>query len=250
MPLFLVLLLAFSFRSSALAQDVPPGRDLHKDVALVLPLVKTCIYENWFKTTTTSDDDPIVKIALHFRPDGTLDSEPKVLNPIARPEFSRLATIALNAIHKCVPLRNMPPGTYYIWKDVVLQFATSAGVGEALAPARQGNDYLAKGQFDQAIAEYSRAIQKAPDAARYYNARAWAYLKAGKPAKGLPDVQKALQLAPHDARALDTRGSIFEALGRREEAIRDFRRAFSMGANDPEVLASARAALSRLGSEP
>jgi tetratricopeptide (TPR) repeat protein len=214
-----------------------------------LPLVKTCIYENWYKTTRTSDNDPIVKISLHFRPDGTLDGEPKVITRISNDvNFSRLAATALDAITKCVPLRNMPPGTYYIWKDVVLQFATRASVGEALAPARQGNEYLAKGQFDHAIAEYSRAIQMAPDAARYYNARAWAYLKAGKPTQGLPDVRKALELAPHDARALDTRGSIFEALGRREEAIRDFRRAISLGVNDPEVQASGRAALNRLGS--
>lgn len=252
MPLLVAFLIALTIQSAALAQDnnrpskqdVPPGRDLNKDVAVVLPLIKSCIYDNWHKTVTRPNT-PAVKIQIRFKPDGTLDGAPKVVNPVATADFSRLATTGLRAVHNCVPLKNMPPETYYLWKEVVLHFASDKSAAEI-----RGDRYVAVGQFDRAIAEYTKAIKMAPRVAKFYNDRAWAYFKAGKAAQGLPDAKKALELDPHDARALDTRGSIFEALGRRDEAIADFRRALSLGANDGEVQASGREALKRLGSTP
>jgi tetratricopeptide (TPR) repeat protein len=222
-------------------------------MALVLPRVRTCIFENWNKTTKTGSNDPIVSIRLLFNPDGTLSNEPTIIRPAPTPAFSRLADTALRAIHKCVPLKGMPPETYYVWKEVVLHFGTNkagGAIGKALAHALRASQYESAGRFDRAIADYSKAIEMVPHDASYYNYRAWAYFKAGKAARGLPDAKKALELQPNYARALDTRGSIFEALGRRDEAIADFRRALSLGANDPEVQASGKEALKRLGAEP
>jgi tetratricopeptide (TPR) repeat protein len=79
-----------------------------------------------------------------------------------------------------------------------------------------------------------------------YNARAWAYFKAGKAVQGLPDAEKSLELRPNDAETLDTRGSIFETLGRKEEAIADFRKALRINSN----LESSKEGLKRLGVSP
>jgi tetratricopeptide (TPR) repeat protein len=256
MFLLVAFLIAFVFQSAAVAQesnqdassapkqDVPPGRDRGKDIALVLPLVRNCIYENWDKTTRPAPNNPVVSIRLHFNRDGTLGSKPTILKPVPTSNFSRLVDTALRAIHKCLPLKNMPPETYYVWQDVVFHFTT----GGPAAYAHRADLHLALGQFDRAIADYSKAIEMAPREASYYNYRAWAYFKAGKAAKGLPDAKKALELQPNYARALDTRASIFEALGRREEAIADFRRALTIGTDDPEVQASGKEALKRLGA--
>jgi tetratricopeptide (TPR) repeat protein len=259
MRLLMAFLIALTLPSDVLSQDnpVPPGRDRNKDAAEVLPLVRNCMLEHWDATTgKLGSNDLVITIRLDFRRDGALENEPKITHPIARQDFARLADNALKAVHKCVPLKNMPAETYYIWKAVVLHFVINKAAEEAFAHAHQANQYVAMGQFDRAIADYSKAIKKVPHAiaphlrAEYYNSRAWAYFKAGKPAQGLPDVRKALELQPNYARALDTRGSIFEALGRREQAIADFRRALSLGANDPEVQASGTDALKRLGARP
>jgi tetratricopeptide (TPR) repeat protein len=89
---------------------------------------------------------------------------------------------------------------------------------------RRGSDYADKGEYDRAIADYSKAIELNPKDDDAYTGRAWSYFKAGKAAQGLPDAERSLELYPHNAHALDTRGHIFEALGRREEAIADYRR--------------------------
>jgi Tfp pilus assembly protein PilF len=83
-----------------------------------------------------------------------------------------------------------------------------------------------------------------------YDARAWAYFKAGQAARALPDVERSLRQHPSDARPLNTRGNIYEALGKREEAIADFRRALSLSPNDQELQASSKEALKRLGADP
>ena len=264
MLLLVAFLIALAFQSVALAQEntqgahpipskqgVPPGRDPGRDIAVVMPLIRTCIFENWNKTVQTGSSDAIVSVKLHFNPDGSLRDEPTIMQPVSTPAFSRLADAALRAIHKCVPLKNMPPETYYMWKEVIFRLSPyKAGdiKNSALGYALRANKYEAAGQFDRAIADYSKAIQMAPRDASYYNYRAWAYFKAGKAAKGLPDAKKALELQPNYARALDTRASIYEALGKREEAIADFRRALSIGTDDPEVQASGKEALKRLGA--
>ncbi len=110
----------------------------------------------------------------------------------------------------------------------------------------RGVAYGLKGEFDRAIADYTKAIEINPKDARYYNNRAWYYLKAGKAAQGLQDAEKSLELRPDEARTLGTRGQIFEALGRREEAIADYRRALSKDPSDQE----SKDGLKRLGASP
>jgi tetratricopeptide (TPR) repeat protein len=107
-------------------------------------------------------------------------------------------------------------------------------------------DNIKKHKHDRAIADYTKAIEIDLKSAWAYNARAWAYFKAGKAVQGLPDAEKSLELRPNDAETLDTRGSIFETLGRKEEAIADFRTALRINSN----LESSKEGLKRLGVSP
>ena len=117
---------------------------------------------------------------------------------------------------------------------------------DTLSYINRGYEYVQKGDFERALADYSRAIEL--DAARWdaRQGRAWVYLKMGKAAEGLADADASLKLKPNEAQALDTRGHILEALGRRAEAIADFRRALAL---EPR-LAGSRDALRRLGAGP
>ena len=103
--------------------------------------------------------------------------------------------------------------------------------------------HLDKEEFNNAIADVSKAIEINPNEADHYRLRAWVYLKAGNAAAGLPDADRSLELRPNHAFTLYTRGRIFEALGKREEAIIDY---YSALANDANFELSKRA-LKRLG---
>ena len=112
-----------------------------------------------------------------------------------------------------------------------------------------GVAYMKKGNYDRAIAEQTKALEidsTTPEAFSYYFNRALAYPKAGKATQGLSDAERALQLSPNSAFALNARGQILEALGRRQEAIADFRQALAI---DPNIEDS-REGLRRLGATP
>jgi tetratricopeptide (TPR) repeat protein len=135
----------------------------------------------------------------------------------------------------------------------IRDFDHALSIAYGLAPLEEGVIAAARGvartklgQYEGAIADFTRAIELHPSRADLYNARAWAYLKAGKSGHGLPDAERALQLNPAFAAALDTRGQILEALGRHEEAIADFRRALAL---DPGIEES-KEGLKRLGAAP
>lgn len=112
----------------------------------------------------------------------------------------------------------------------------------------RGAAYASKGDFKRAIIDYSTTllfIRMQRDAS-VWSDRAWAYLMVGKAAQALSDAERSLELRPDHAPTLNTRGHILEALGRRQEAIADFRRALEL---DPTIQAS-KDALKRLGAAP
>jgi tetratricopeptide (TPR) repeat protein len=110
----------------------------------------------------------------------------------------------------------------------------------------RGLAYRSKGDNDQAIADYTEAITLKPDYADAYNSRAWAYHEKGADAQGLPDAEKAVALAPKDAAAIETRAEIYEKLGQSDKAIADYRMALTL---DPSV-GGAQDGLKRLGATP
>jgi tetratricopeptide (TPR) repeat protein len=76
-------------------------------------------------------------------------------------------------------------------------------------------DYFAQGDYDyeqgncdQAIADYTRAIELNPDLAEAYNNRAYIYMVKKEYALALPDLDRALQLRPNYVNALMNRGDI------------------------------------------
>ena len=109
-----------------------------------------------------------------------------------------------------------------------------------------GNAYLENGHIDQAIGDYTKAIEQLPANPDVYNRRAWAYHLKNEDANGLPDANKAVALAPADANCLETRAEIYEKLGRRDKAIADYRAALRLEPKDSESLAG----LKRLGVTP
>jgi tetratricopeptide (TPR) repeat protein len=128
---------------------------------------------------------------------------------------------------------------------------------DAEAYKNRGNAYLAKGNLDGAIADYTKAIEIKPKDADAYNSRGDAYETKGDFERAAVDFTKAieidpkdsdayinrcwlratanrdltlafadcdtgLRLAPNDANGLDSLGFLYLRLGRLDEAIANY----------------------------
>jgi tetratricopeptide (TPR) repeat protein len=65
----------------------------------------------------------------------------------------------------------------------------------------RGNDYYRKGEYDRAIADYTKAIKLDPKHAFFYNNRGIAYGKKGDRKQAIADYRKALEIDPSYQRA-------------------------------------------------
>lgn len=100
---------------------------------------------------------------------------------------------------------------------------------KSLAYAMRALAHSLKGQYDQALPDYDRAIELDPSSAIALNNRAWAYYKMGKAQRGLRDVERSIQLQPASAHAYDTRAHIHQDMGHTAKALADYGRAARFG---------------------
>ena len=85
----------------------------------------------------------------------------------------------------------------------------------------RGFAYSKKGQYDKAIADYTAAIELAPQNGRIYEARASAYESTQQYDKAIGDWSKAVSIAPVEYNYLN-RGRLYRNMGRYREAIADY----------------------------
>jgi len=94
-----------------------------------------------------------------------------------------------------------------------------ANAGRALS--NRGNAYLAVGQLDKAISDYTNAINLAPSAIAYFN-RGNAYLKKEQYELAEKDYAEALKLDPTLVDAYLNRGVTYTNRGQYDKAIADY----------------------------
>ncbi len=129
--------------------------------------------------------------------------------------------------------------------DAIASFTTSISTAEsASAYNERGTAYFLKGQVNDAMADYDRAIALDGTNGNAFNNRAWVNYKLGRIKEAKADADRAQSLSPAKADVYDTRGHIFEALGDRAAAIKSFEKALSLDS----TLQSSEAALKRLGA--
>src|SRR4030067_1112116 len=96
-------------------------------------------------------------------------------------------------------------------------------------PAQQhinkGNEYYNQGQYDEAITEYSEAIELEPTNSEYYYNRGNAYLKKGQLQIAVADYDKAIMLDPEFVMAYNNRGQAYAGQMQFDTAIADFSKA-------------------------
>jgi tetratricopeptide (TPR) repeat protein len=91
----------------------------------------------------------------------------------------------------------------------------------------RGIAYENKERYDLAIADFTKTVELNPSHAGAFNARARVYLKTDERVLALRDAERAVSLDPTDEKFLETRARLYEALGRPQDAIVDNRRVLS-----------------------
>lgn len=102
-----------------------------------------------------------------------------------------------------------------------------------------GNESFKKGQYGEATAQYSRAIQELEkcrgqspdDLAVLYSNRAASLLKDGNCSECVKDCNTSLELSPFNVKSLLRRAAAFEALERYRQAYVDYKTALQIDCN-------------------
>ena len=120
--------------------------------------------------------------------------------------------------------------------------ASPSGGKSAAELIESGNAALARGDLDQALADFSTAVDAQPDSALARERRAAVFLQMKKFDQALNDCNEALKIDGKFAPAYFTRGLAEKDLGDTEKAIEDFTKALDNGLERVDVL-TARGAL-------
>jgi tetratricopeptide (TPR) repeat protein len=104
-----------------------------------------------------------------------------------------------------------------------------------LLRAREGAAALMRGQYDKAVAAYDEALT-APEIADFveasiYSDRGVAKWRMNQTKEAIEDFNKSIQLAPENATVYNNRGNALMDLGHPDEAMKDFDRAIALSAN-------------------
>ena len=112
-----------------------------------------------------------------------------------------------------------------IARDLILD-ALEAAPNSVLVLRALGSIYQVLGQFDQAVEQYKRVLEVAPNDRVTMNNLAWILCEEEKRYQdALEYARRALELAPGYTDARDTLGVIYHRLDRFEDAEREFRQA-------------------------
>ena len=121
--------------------------------------------------------------------------------------------------------------------------------GDAAAWFNRGNSYADKGEYDQAIKDYSQTIKLAPDDADAWINRSDAYLRKGEYDQVIKDCREAIKLAPDDAYAWYNRGAAYFNKGDYDQAIKDYSEVIKLEPDDADAWRNRGNAYLKLGNE-
>lgn len=128
---------------------------------------------------------------------------------------------------------------------VCVCFAGAAFVGIA-ASIDRGSFYLTKGEYDQAISEFNKALEINPKDSGAYKNRGAAYMNKRQYDQAISDYTKALEINPKDAEAYNIRGRAYYFKGEYEKSWEDLNKAEDLGYKvPPEFFDDFRKAIGR-----
>jgi tetratricopeptide (TPR) repeat protein/uncharacterized membrane protein len=110
-----------------------------------------------------------------------------------------------------------------LWNSVISQYETIP-----IAYYNRGNLFMNEKRNDEAINDFSKAIELKPDYAMAYNNRGTIFLNENRKDEALNDFNKSIELEPGYANVYYNRGNLFLNEKRNEEAMNDFNKAIEL----------------------
>src|SRR6266542_1697858 len=108
--------------------------------------------------------------------------------------------------------------------------------GSAAEHANKGVELAQGGAYDEAIAEFTKAIQLNPKDARIYNDRGRVYHRMNRFPEAIEDFSKAIEIAPKDYAGYSERGSTQVSQNQMDAALADLNKALELKPNDAQTL--------------
>lgn len=110
------------------------------------------------------------------------------------------------------------------WGEALIQFSKAAGIEPKQAVAYYGRAYTftMKGSLDEAIADYTKVISLDPRCSNAYYGRGWVYARIGNVEQAIADYSKAISLDPSSTNAYCARGLAYSSERQTKKAIADF----------------------------
>ena len=120
-----------------------------------------------------------------------------------------------------------------LWNDTVLKSPQKARPYDS-----RGIAYAEKGNLDQAISDFTRAINIDPRGADAYNNRGGAYVRKGNLDQAISDCNKAIEINPKYADAYSNRGIVYFIKKEYDKSWKDVHKAEELGYKvNPQFLA-------------
>jgi len=113
-----------------------------------------------------------------------------------------------------------------------------------------GNVYLDRGDLDQAVRHYTRAIELLPKAAAAYTNRARAYFRMGRYPEAIRDCTESIALRPDEPTVYFTRATALYWLQEYSAAWLTFARASGTGVNRTPIRAGSHRKIAVPGHRP
>lgn len=98
---------------------------------------------------------------------------------------------------------------------------------------RTGNYRLEDGQYEEAVKEFSEALEKNPDHAMARLGLALTYMQMGKNTKAMQEFNLVIENNPELAAAYADRGILYDRMGLHHEALADYNKSMEL---DAEIL--------------
>jgi TonB family protein len=91
-----------------------------------------------------------------------------------------------------------------------------------------GTAYVTLKQYPEAVAAFTRAVERAPHEALAFRNRGIAYTYLGTHQQALTDLNTAIELDPQDAVAYNHRGIVYSAISNPQQAVANFDKAIEL----------------------
>ena len=121
------------------------------------------------------------------------------------------------------------------YDQAISDFSKAIEINPRLAPAynNRGTAYLYTARYEQAILDLSKAVEIDPRLAHAYNNRGWAYIKMEQYDEAVSDFNKTIEIDPRLAEAYFYRAVVYSLLEEYDKALLDAIKAQKLGYQIP-----------------